>query len=703
MKLVIAEKPSVAFSIANVLGAVKKHDGYLEGGGYLVSWCFGHLLELAGPEQYDEKLRRWSYATLPIIPDKWKHTIMRDKKKQLLTLFSLLKDSSVDSVVCATDAGREGELIFRLVYLYSKCNKPIERLWISSLEDEAIKDGFENLRPGSDYDRLFEAAACRAEADWLVGINATRLFTILYGNTLNVGRVVSPTLALLVQREKEIRGFESKPFYVPEITCGGFTASADRLDDKEVAQTVVNACNGQTAEVNEVNQITKVVHPPKLYDLTTLQRECNRVFGFTAQQTLEYLQSLYEKKLCTYPRTDSRYLTEDMHDTADKLIWWLRENMAVGKGYKGNADISSITNNAKVTDHHAILPTMEIAKTDLSELPLGERKVLTLISVRLLAATAQPNIYEVTTAKLKCADTIFTANGKMEIKAGWKEVERVFFAQLKQKTEKEDPALPKLIKGQHFENVKSSVREGKTTPPKRYTEDTLLSAMETAGAEETPDDAERKGLGTPATRAAILEKIVSGGFAERKKKLLIPTEKGINLITVLPDNIKSPLLTAEWESKLKQVERGELSVDSFMKGITDMVRELVRTHDRPDREYISMFPCKYDEGEVIGVCPRCGFAVREGTKGYFCENRACSFVLWKENKFFAEKKKTVTKQIAAALLKDGRIYVKDLYSTKKNKIYGAFILLDDTGGKYVNFKLEFPQRKDRSPRKGGRK
>lgn len=316
MKLVIAEKPSVAFSIANVLGAVKKHDGYLEGGGYMVSWCFGHLLELAGPEQYDEKLRRWSYATLPIIPDKWKHTIMRDKKKQLLTLFSLLKDSSVDSVVCATDAGREGELIFRLVYLYSKCNKPIERLWISSMEDEAIKEGFENLRPGSDYDRLFEAAACRAEADWLVGINATRLFTILYGNTLNVGRVVSPTLALLVQREKEINGFESKPFYVPEITCGGFTASADRLDDKEAVQTVVNACNGQTAEVTEINQITKVVHPPKLYDLTTLQRECNRVFGFTAQQTLEYLQSLYEKKLCTYPRTDSRYLTEDMHDTA---------------------------------------------------------------------------------------------------------------------------------------------------------------------------------------------------------------------------------------------------------------------------------------------------------------------------------------------------------------------------------------------------
>ena len=696
MKLVIAEKPSVALSIAKVIGATKKRDGYVEGNGYIVSWCYGHLLELAPPELYDEKLRSWSLDTLPIIPQKWKHSISKDKKKQLMSLISLMNEDSVDTVVCATDAGREGELIFRLVYLYSKCNKPIERLWISSMEDAAIEKGFENLRSGSDFDLLYEAAACRAEADWIVGMNATRLFSVLYGPKLNVGRVMTPTLALIVRREAEINSFKSKPFYVPEISCGDFTASAERTDSKNEAEIIREACDGQRAEVTAVNTQSKTVQPPKLYDLTTLQRECNRIFEFTAQQTLDYLQSLYEKKLCTYPRTDSRYLTDDMYNTAAELIIWLRSNVSVGSVFKGEPDIKRIINNKKVTDHHAIIPTMEISKVTLSELPKGERCVLSLVSQRLLCAVSQPHIFEVTVATLKCADYTFTAKGKTVHQSGWKEIEKEYLSKMKQNSDSGETVLPKLSEGQSFENVKATVREGKTTPPKRYTEDSLLSAMETAGAEETPADAERKGLGTPATRAAILEKLVAVGFVERNKKLLIPTETGINLITVLPDNIKSPLLTAEWESKLKQVERGELNADSFMEDISGMVRELVKTHNTPVDKYLSLFDNENDR-KIVGVCPRCGSVVKEHKKGFFCENKDCSFTLWKDNRFFNSKKKVVTKKIAAALLKEGSVYVKDLYSEKKDTTYGAYIVLEDTGGKYVNFKLVFPQKK------GGRK
>lgn len=700
MKLVIAEKPSVALSLAKVLGATKRHEGYLAGKDYLVSWCLGHLLGLADPHLYDEKLKRWSYDTLPIIPDQWKYSIARDKKKQLTILTDLMKLKAVDSIVCATDAGREGELIFRLVYNYSKCGKPIERLWISSMEDEAIRQGFDHLRPGKDYDLLYQAALCRAQADWIVGINATRLFSALYHTKLNVGRVMSPTLALLVQREAQIQGFKSKPFYVPEITCGGFTASADRLDDKNAAEKIRLACDGQAATVTKIDTQKKTEQPPKLYDLTTLQRECNRVYGFTAQQTLDYLQSLYEKKLSTYPRTDSRYLTEDMRDTAEKLIAWLRDNTAVGKGYMGNADISRITDNTKVTDHHAIIPTMEITITDLSELPKGERCVLSQIMTRLLCATTQPNVYEATTITLTCAGHAFIAKGKTVLQEGWKAIEKLYLAEPDQKADTAETELPKLTERQRFDPVAASVRKGKTSPPKHYTEDSLLSAMETAGADETPDDAERKGLGTPATRAAILEKLVAARFVERRKKLLIPTQTGINLITVLPDNIKSPLLTAEWESKLKQIERGEINADSFMDGINGMVRELVQSHNSPDQEYVSLFPRKTVSGGTVGVCPRCGAKVEEKYKGYFCENSDCSFALWKDNHFFRTKKKTLTREIAEGLLKDGRVFVKELYSEKNNSYYDAFVVLNDTGGKYVNFKIDFPPRK---VKKGGRK
>ena len=700
MKLVIAEKPSVAMSLAAVLGATERKDGYLEGSGYLVSWCVGHLLELAQPEAYKEQYAKWRYEDLPILPENWKYEVPKDKKTQLALLCRLMKDKRVDSVVCATDAGREGELIFRLVYEYAGCKKPMERLWISSMEDAAIREGFDHLHPGSDYDKLYDAAVCRAGADWLIGINATRLFSVLYGVTLNVGRVMSPTLALLVQRESDIESFISKPFYVPEITCGGFTASGEKMTERSEAEKIRMDCDHNSAFVRSVEKQVKTIQPPRLYDLTTLQRECNRIYGYTAQQTLDYVQSLYEKKLATYPRTDSQYLTKDMQATAASLILWLRDNMTFGKGYAGEPDIDRVTDDSKVTDHHAIIPTVEIARTDLSELPSGERDVLTLLVVRLLCATTQVHRFEAVTAILDCQGYTFTAKGKTILQSGWKEVERIHRMSIRQSEtehrENEDAALPVLKEGQTFETVSASLREGKTSPPKHYTEDTLLSAMETAGAEDMPDDAERKGLGTPATRAATLEKLVSAGFVQRKKKQLIPTEKGKNLIAVLPDNIKSPILTAEWESMLKQVEHGELSATSFMDQIADMSRTLVKEHTAPEKRFADLFPSSRETAhEAVGVCPRCGAPVYEGKKGFFCDNRECSFALWKDNRFFSSKKKSITKSVAAALLKEGRISMSGLYSEKTGKTYDAEVILDDTGGKYVNFKLEFPVKKGR--------
>ena len=696
----IAEKPSVAMSLAAVLGATERKDGYLEGSGYLVSWCVGHLLELAQPEAYKEQYAKWRYEDLPILPENWKYEVPKDKKTQLALLCRLMKDKRVDSVVCATDAGREGELIFRLVYEYAGCNKPMERLWISSMEDAAIREGFDHLRPGSDYDKLYDAAVCRAGADWLIGINATRLFSVLYGVTLNVGRVMSPTLALLVQRESDIESFISKPFYVPEITCGGFTASGEKMTERSEAEKIRMDCDHNSAFVRSVEKQVKTIQPPRLYDLTTLQRECNRIYGYTAQQTLDYVQSLYEKKLATYPRTDSQYLTKDMQATAASLILWLRDNMPFGKGCAGEPDIDRVTDDSKVTDHHAIIPTVEIARTDLSELPSGERDVLTLLAVRLLCATTQANRFEAVTAMLDCQRYTFTAKGKTILQSGWKEVERIHRMSIRQSEtehrENEDAALPVLKEGQTFETVSASLREGKTSPPKHYTEDTLLSAMETAGAEDMPEDAERKGLGTPATRAATLEKLVSAGFVQRKKKQLIPTEKGKNLIAVLPDNIKSPILTAEWESMLKQVEHGELSATSFMDQIADMSRTLVKEHTAPEKCFADLFPSSRETAhEAVGVCPRCGAPVYEGKKGFFCNNRECCFALWKDNRFFSSKKKSITKSVAAALLKEGRISMSGLYSEKTGKTYDAEVILDDTGGKYVNFKLEFPIKKGR--------
>lgn len=692
MKLVIAEKKSVAESIAAVLKAKERKDGFFIGNGYAISWCVGHLLELAEANVYDEKYAKWRYEDLPIVPSNWKHVVSKDKQKQLKVLSELMKRTDVDTVVCATDAGREGELIFRLVYEHCKCKKPIQRLWISSMEEKAVMDGFNNLKEGKEYDKLYQSALCRSQADWLVGINATRLFSVLYGQTLNVGRVFTPTLALIVNRENEISAFVKEPFYIVELDCGNFIATSEKTKDRKQADGVMEVCNGKTAYIANINKQEKSIQPPKLYDLTTLQREANRLYGFTANQTLEYAQSLYEKKLSTYPRTDSRFLTGDMAAGLQSLVKAVSNVLPFTSEIDHNIDVMRVIDNSKVSDHHAIIPTQTATQADLSALPAGERDILYMLSTRLICAVSAKHTYAETTVTVNCENHVFTAKGKTILNYGWKAYENSFKALLKNKTKENDSddaiTLPVLSENQSFSSVKTALKEGFTSPPKHFTEDTLLSSMESAGAEDMPEDAERKGLGTPATRADVIERLVSKQFVERKQKQLLPTKKGIDTITVLPEMIKSPTLTAEWENQLKQVERGELPNTAFMNGIAEMVTNLVSEHSTANPEFATLFPTM-SKGEVIGTCPRCGKNIIENKKGFFCENRDCEFVLWKDNKFFSSKKKQLTNQIAAVLLKDGRVKMTGLYSEKTGKAYNAIIILDDTGGKYVNFKLEF--------------
>jgi DNA topoisomerase-3 len=693
--LVICEKPSVSRALAGVLGATERHDGYFEGGGYLVSWCYGHLVELARPAAYGDQYKRWAYDTLPILPDEWQYTASKDKKRQLDTLRSLMKRTDVESVINACDAGREGELIFRLVYEYCGCKKAVQRLWISSMEDAAIRAGFDNLADGTDYDNLYHAALCRTQADWVMGINGTRLFSILYGTTLNVGRVQSPTLAMIVSREAAAQGFTPEPFYTPVLDAGGFTAAAERRKTPDEAEGVRAACDGMDASVLSVESKEKTEAPPKLYDLTTLQRDANRLLGYTAQQTLDYAQSLYEKKLATYPRTDSRYLTGDMAEGLPELVNLTVMRLPFAKvPVPVNPDL--VVNDAKVSDHHALLPTNTVRGFDLDTLPTGERNILVMLIVRLACAVGEAHTFEAVTAILECAGHQFTAKGKSVAQDGWKMLDAAFRVWLKkggsvdaaEDDAEDDKALPELPEGQVFSSVEASVREGKTSPPKRYTEDLLLAAMETAGVDDMPEDAERKGLGTPATRAGIIEKLVRTGFVERKKKLLIPTDKGTNLISVLPDEIKSSLLTADWEQKLKAVEHGELAGSAFMEGIAGLVQGLVAAHTVPLPQYASLF-AERPKGDVVGKCPRCGADVTESAKGFFCSSRACKFALWKDSRFWQTKEKKLDKKIAAALLSEGRVFFSDLKSGRTGKTYAAAVVLGEDDGGRVQFKLDF--------------
>ena len=687
MILVIAEKPSVAQSIAKVLGATSRKDGYMEGGNYIVSWCFGHLVELADASSYDERYGKWRYDDLPIVPENWMFEVTRDKAQQFKVLSSLMKDKRVTELVCATDAGREGELIFRLVYNKAGCTKPFKRLWISSLEDSAIRDGFRHLRDGKEYDRLYEAALSRSKADWIVGINGTRLFSTLYHKKLVVGRVQTPTLAMLVERDGKISTFQKEKYFNVHIGKDGLTADLEKIKTEEEAKRIAAACEKKQAVVSSLKTEAKNVSPPRLYDLTTLQREANRFYGFTAQQTLELVQSLYEKKLLTYPRTDSQFITDDMEDTARQVISIVCRQLPLFYGVTITPDIARITDNAKVTDHHAILPTVQLEKQDVSTLPQSEQQILNLVGMRLLCAVGEKHIFNETSVTLSCEGYEFKAKGKTVVQEGWKAVEQRFKASLKSKEKDEpDKVLPEIHENDVLVAVSSGVTEHFTTPPKQYTEDTLLSAMETAGNAEFDDDTEKKGLGTPATRAGVIEKLVKSGFAERKGKSLIPTKDGCNLVCVLPEQITSPKMTAEWENTLMEIERGKADADAFLSGIVRMTGDLVKAYPVLSDAEAQRFGTGKEE---IGKCPRCGSPVYVGKGNFYCANKACSFCLWEDNKFFSSKKKKLTKKIAKELLDKGWCRVTGLYTPKKPQLYDAVIRLDDSGGKYVSFKMEF--------------
>ncbi len=694
-RLVIAEKPSVAVSIAAALGVKEKKDGYIEGGGYLISWCVGHLVELAEAAAYGEQYKKWSYESLPILPEEWQYTVAADKEKQFKTLKELMHRADVSEVVNACDAGREGELIFRFVYEVAGCNKPMRRLWISSMEDAAIKAGFADLKDGLDYDALYASALCRAKADWIIGINATRLFSCLYDKTLNVGRVQTPTLKMLVDRGEAISHFKKEKYYHVRLDLSGAEAASERISDKAGADTLKAACEAETAVCVSLTKEKKTAAPPKLFDLTSLQREANKIYGYIAKQTLDLAQTLYEKRLLTYPRTDSAFLTDDMGDTAAKTVAMLSEKLPFMDGAEFTPDVSRTLDSSKVSDHHAIIPTMELAKTDLAALPESERNILTLAGTRLIFAAAEPHIFEAVTAVFSCADTEFTARGKTVLAGGWKDLERRYRATLKGKPDPEDTeeenTLPELAEGQTFTNPTTKVTEHFTTPPKPHNEATLLSAMERAGNEDTDPDAERRGLGTPATRAAVIEKLVKSGFAERKGKQLIPTPNGNALISILPDMLTSPMLTAEWENNLTQIAKGAADAGDFMQRIEAMARELVAENATADKDKAAF--TGGEEKPSIGKCPRCGSPVRKGKKNFYCSNRECAFTMWKNDRFFEERKITFTPKIAAALLKSGKANVKGLYSPKTGKTYDGTVVLTDTGGKYVNYKIELPKKK----------
>ena len=686
--LIVSEKPSVAQAIAKALGITKRRDGYLEGEEFLVSWCVGHLVELAPPGNYDPKLVKWSKADLPILPKAWQYLVSPGTQKQFKVLQSLMARPDVDRLVCATDAGREGELIFRLVYHQCGCAKPFTRLWISSMEDAAIREGFAHLKPSTEYDALYKAALCRERADWLVGINATRLFSCLYGQLLNVGRVMTPTLAMTVSREAAIDAFRPEPFYLIQLQTGGYMASSERFKDKSQAEALLAECRKASQAVLQKNERKeKTEHPPALYDLTSLQRDANRLLGYSAQQTLDYTQALYEKKLVTYPRTDSRYLTEDMEPGLPDLV----RQTAAHLGVTGEIPIHAkqVIDSKKVSDHHAILPTRSMAKADLSSLPAGEANVLRLIAARLLAAVGEPYRYAETTVQMECAGQVFTAKGKTVLAEGWKAVERAALGNTAEKDKEKLEILPEVQGQETLPILDAQLKEGKTSPPKHFTEDTLLSAMETAGKEELPEEAERRGIGTPATRAGIIEKLVKKGFLSRegtgKTKNLIPTEKGRALISVMPEEIQSPAMTADWEQKLLQIERGELDPETFMNEIEQMVASLVKTSEAVKGAKTLM----KNNGKIVGICPHCGAEVVERDKGWFCSNRECRFVLWKDNAFFKRLGKHLTGQLVDKLLRDGRARLKDCKSQRTGKTYNASVLMTTEADGRPRFSLEF--------------
>ena len=696
MYLVISEKPSVAQSIAKVIGAYKKEDGYLSGRDCMVSWCLGHLAEYAMPESYDEKYKIWNFDDLPIIPDRWKLEVAKDKKTQFSVLKKLLTRNDLEYVVNACDAGREGELIFKRVYDLSGSHIPVKRLWISSMEDKAILDGFDHLKSGEDYKNLADASVCRAQADWLVGMNATRAYTKTYNQRLTVGRVQTPTLAMLVERGKEIEDFQKKQYFIAHIQTDDLDAVSAHFNDRQEAERIADLCDGEMATIQTVKKEAKAVNPPKLYDLTTLQREANRLFGFTAKQTLDVAQSLYEKKLITYPRTDSQYLTEDMEESASSIIQLLKATLPFIYDNGFPFDLKRVLNSKKVSDHHAIIPTAEIGKVKETDLSHEEWRILMMVATRLLCATAEKYQYIAVKAEIECCSQLFTVTGRTVTAPGWRVCEEAmkrYFQTEEEKDEEEPASIPELIEGQVLPSVKGRVTEHWTKPPKAFTEDSLLAAMERAGSADMDDNVERKGLGTPATRASIIEKLISSGYAARRKRQIIATEGGAKMTALMPDYLKSVQMTADWENRLLQMERGETSAEDFMTDIYALIdRILVSCKEVPEDMRKRYTEANSRNKEEIGKCPVCSGSVIEGKNKYFCSNRDCSFALWKENRFLSSMKKTVSKKMAAELLTKGKTHVKDLFSAKTGKTFEADLLMTVNDGK-PSFSLEFPQRK----------
>lgn len=692
--LVIAEKPSVAQSYAKNLSAYKREDGYLEGESCIVSWCLGHLAEYAQPEEYDPKYEKWQFDDLPILPEVWKLKVSKDKKKQFDVLKGLMNRSDVEYLVNGCDAGREGELIFQRVYDLAGCRKPVKRLWISSMEDAAIQKGFQTMKSEEEYKNLCMAAVCRAQADWLIGMNGTRAYTTRYFKRLVVGRVQTPTLAMLAERQERIEHFQKEAFYKVALTDGKLTVVSENIANEEAADLLAALCNGSTAVVTQMKKEDKKAFPPRLYDLTSLQREANRYFGYTAKRTLDMLQELYEEKLVTYPRTDSQFVTEDMKDSVEELVGKMPVLLPfVDYGQLGHG-IKRVINNAKVSDHHAILPTKEAVEKGIADLPADKKNLMILICQQLVQATGEEYLYEQTDITVKCQEHDFKAREKIPVQMGFKEVEKAFKhlcvkAEPVEEKEKETSIPAGYEEGMRLFPVKAEKTTHYTSPPKPFNEDTLLAAMETAGNKEFDSETEKKGLGTPATRASIIEKLVSSGYAQRKGKQILPSTEGKELVKVMPEYLKSAVMTAEWENQLLMMEKGQITDTQFMGEITSLVRKILEVCREIPEEERRRFQT---EREVIGKCPVCGCDVFEGKRNFYCSNRQCDFALWKENRFLGSMEKNLDKKMARELLDKACTHVKGLYSKKKDMKFDADLLLTLEDGK-PRFHLEFPKKK----------
>ena len=691
MRLVIAEKPSVAMALASVIGARSRRDGFVEGNGYLVSWCVGHLVGLCDAADYDERYRKWNYDDLPIVPEKWKKKILEGTKKQFGILQTLMNRNDVTEVICGTDAGREGELIFRLVYEQAGCRKPVKRLWISSMEEKAIREGFQNLKDGSYYDDLYRSALCRAQADWLVGINGSRLFSVLYNKNLKVGRVQTPTLAMIVERNQEVTGFKKEQYFETHLFCRDLEAVSDRMNSLEEAEQLVKQCQGKRCQIIRDEEQTKTVQPPKLYDLTTLQRDANRILGYTAQETLDAAQSLYEEKLITYPRTDSQYLSDDMEQTAEELAELLDGDLDFLELEDYEPAVDRTLNSSKVSDHHAIIPTSQIKSTDQKTLKTKERNILYLIESRFLMATSRAYVYESHKCEVQCEGILFHMLSHRIKQEGFKAIERKMYLFFGKKLPEEIHQMAEIRLLEDYGPCRAEVQEKWTQPPRQFTEDTLLQAMERAGNEDLAEDTEKKGIGTPATRAGIIEKLISSGFVSRDKKNLVPTNDGNVLITILPDEIKSPAMTAQWEMQLNQIARGEADAGGFLQGIIRMLKELISRYSGVSEKQKEQFS-HGTKKESLGSCPRCGRPVYEGQKNFYCSDRKCQFALWKNDRFFESQGKKMDAGTVKRLLAKGKIHYKDLRSQKTGRTYEATVVMADSGEGYVKFNLEFPQR-----------